>query len=182
VIQMDSWLPEESQIDTIAEELRNNHNLQRVVIKGMGLDLNQGWKTEKIDWSCDFGTANIQSEVFSLIAQLLLRNCSCLKIFHLSIGYLSHLYVAIVNGSLLNHVFRNEDILGPNGWRKVTAGLLKGSQGLEEISNFPWSRKVLQPEQNKNLVLRKQLDHNGLMVLSALLPRAASSLVTLDIG
>ncbi len=84
----------------------------------------------------------------------------------------------------LNDVSRCKDVLGPDGWRKITTGLLKGSECVEEIFNFPWSKQVLLPEKEKALVLNKQFlsDPNGLEVFSALLTRNSSRLVTLEIG
>ncbi len=73
-------------------------------------------------------------------------------------------------------------MLGSVGWQQIIAGLLKGSEDLEEISNFPWSRQVLHPEKTKDLMLQRTLDPTGLTVLSALLPRAGVSLIKLDIG
>ena len=84
VIQLDSWQPNEAHIDTIAEELKRNHNLQKIVIKGLELELISGWKTEKVVWRYEAGA--IQPEAFALVVQLLLRNCSCMKFFKLDLG------------------------------------------------------------------------------------------------
>jgi hypothetical protein len=81
-------------------------------------------------------------------------------------------------------VSRCKDVLGPDSWRKITAGLLKGSKSVETIINFPWSKHVLLPEKEKALMLNKQFvkDSNGLVAFSVLLTRCSSSLVTLDLG
>ncbi len=75
-------------------------------------------------------------------------------------------------------------MLGPDSWRKITTGLLKGSENVETIINFPWSKHVLLPEKEKALVLNKQFvkDSNGLVAFSVLLSRCSSGLVTLDLG
>ena len=59
---------------------------------------------------------------------------------------------------------------------------------LREITDFEWSKILLAPAESakpdtvRELCLRNKLDHVGRVVLSGLLPRAAETLVSLDVG